>query len=73
MTKTRDIEAIKMYILPEKKGGWTYRVIPPASLKDRVKELSFYGEHGLWLKAEGQLLLWIEEVAKLKLRNRAQR
>lgn len=73
MSKERDTEAIKIYILPEKKGRWTYRVIPPASLRDRVKELSFYGEHGLWLKTEGQLLLWIEEVAKLKLQNRGQR
>ncbi|MDH5364400.1 MAG: hypothetical protein OEW82_04445 [Dehalococcoidia bacterium] len=73
MSKERDTEAIKIYILREKKGSWTYRVIPPASLKDRVKELSFYGEHGLWLKTEGQLLLWIEEVAKLKLQNRAKR
>ena len=72
MTKARDTEAIKIYILPEKKGGWTYRVVPPASLKDRVKELSFYGEHGFWLKTEGQLVTWIEEVAKLKLQRRAQ-
>jgi len=71
MSKERDTEAIKIYILPEKKGGWAYRVIPPASLKDRVRDLSFYGEHGFWLKTEGQLLFWIEEVAKLKLRNRA--
>ena len=73
MTKARDIEAIKIYILPEKKGGWTYRVVPPASLKDRVKELSFYGEHGFWLKTEAQLLLWIEEVARLKLKDRVKR
>jgi len=73
MIKARDIEAIKIYILPEKKRGWTYRVVPPASLKDRVKELSFYGEHGFWLKTERQLVAWVEEVAKLKLQNRAKR
>jgi len=72
MSKKHDTEAIKIYILPEKKGGWTYRVEPPASLRDRAKELPFYGEHGFWLKTEGQLLLWIEEVAKLKLQSRAQ-
>ena len=72
MTKARDIEAIKVYILPEK-HGWSYRADPPASLKDREKELPFYGEHGFWLKTEGQLLTWIEEVAKLKLQNRAKR
>jgi len=72
MTKARDIEAIKVYILPEK-HGWSYRVDPPASLKGREKELPFYGEHGFWLKTQGQLLLWIEKVANLKLQNRRQR
>jgi len=70
MAKARDIEAIKVYILPEK-HGWSYRVDPPASLKDREKELPFYGERGFWLKTEGELLLWIERVAQLKLGNRA--
>ena len=70
MTKASDIEAIKIYILPEK-HGWSYRVDPPASLKPREKELPFYGEHGFWLKTEGELLLWIERVAQLKLLNRA--
>ncbi len=72
MRKAHDIEAAKIYILPEKQG-WSYRVEPPASLKGRVKELPFYGEHGFWLKTEGQLLLWIEEVARLKLQRRAHR
>lgn len=72
MTKAHDVEAIKIYILPEK-HGWSYRVDPPASVKDKEKELPFYGEHGFWLKTEGQLLLWIERVAELKLQNRAQR
>ncbi len=69
MTKSGDIEAIKVYILPEKHGH-SYRVNPPASLKGRETELPFYGEHGFWLKTEGQLLLWIEAVSKLKLQNR---
>ncbi len=72
MSKKHDTEAIKIYILPERKGGCTCRVLPPASLKDRVKELPFYGEHGFWLKTEGQLLLWIENIVKLRLQNRAQ-
>ena len=72
MTKASDIEAIRIYILPEK-HGWRYRVDPPASLKDREKELPFYGEHGFWLKNQSELLNWIEEVARLKLQGRTQR
>ena len=66
MKKAGDIEAIKIYILPEK-HGCSYRVDPPASLSDRQSDLPFYGEHGFWLKSEGELLLWIEEVVKMKL------
>lgn len=71
MKKAGENEAIKVYIMPER-HGWSYRVDPPVSLQGRQKELPFYGEHGFWLKTEGELLLWLEKVAKLKLQARAE-
>lgn len=67
MGKVSDIEAMKVYVLPEKGGGYSWRVEPPASLRERATELPYYGERGFWLKNWEQLRCWIEEVSRLKL------
>lgn len=66
MTKVRESQAIRLYILPEK-DGFSWRAEPPESLKVIQEKLPFYGEHGFWLKDWSQLRTWIEEVSRRKL------
>jgi hypothetical protein len=70
MTKKLDqTEAIKILILPENH----YNVDPPASLAKEIKNLPLKERHynnGYFFRSGGELLLWIEGVAKLKARRR---
>ena len=65
--RVSEVEAARIHFMREKDGTVSFRVFPPASLRNRAHLLPYYGPKGFWLHNWEQLTHWLHSVAEMKL------